>query len=605
MSKDSHQPNHPNTHSSALRHFLSSFGGKHKKKPTHMEPANYGMQQDDPYTGTVGTVGMVGVVSMRRTSVPNGGLQDDPFACQGGLDDEHVTHRKSRDEQAHTRTFDMSTTTQQPSLEDTHQHHQHHHHHHHHHATTERSLHVGVEVSNLKALLDNPSLSPAQSIMDKAIAITLDANEEVHARPGYIGEYPTPVRLHSMLNREAAAVRALIEKTSNHDGVDGGNNGYDEMEKQEQDVILNGGHDYQDPLYGSTIDPASNFSLPDLDFSPALPLDPEPLTVNSHSMPVEEPGPFPEPGAPVDLSREEALMVMPPTPVSGETLVDHAFGESLDKSRELQEDVKTGQEQFSSLPAGTNSNQTMTRYEYDYLVMMKTTTTTPVIPGDSRPLAYDAPLLPPPLSIPFLCDGPSPQDIGHDQTKVLVDEEGNSICYNKEAVDSEAVAENEPLQPTMAPSHRSHTAPGTKKGHHRNIFRRLIRRKSEDTLHPPHGITKQDQQQLYLNPVSSKSYSSIPSTSSSSFLHRYHHQHQQSKQQQQQQLHPDELLSSTLLPEKTECVQQARASEDTKGEKKDKGEEIHPQASPVPDRLTKVRTRPRSSTFHVFSTSRY
>ncbi|KAK3827623.1 MAG: hypothetical protein J3Q66DRAFT_320719 [Benniella sp.] len=450
--------------------------------------------------------------------------------------------------------------------------------------------------------MDSPSLSPAQSIMDKAIA-TLDANEEVHARPGYIGEYPTPVRLHSMLNREAAAVRVLIGKTSSHDNVDGvsNNTGYDEMEKREQDVIQNGGHGYQDPLYESTSGPGSNSSLPGLEFSPALPLDPGPLTVKNHSMPVEEPEPFPGPGAPVDLSHEEALMVMPPTPVSGETLVDHALAEeSLDNSREPQEDVKNGQDQFNSLPAGANSNQTMSRYEYDYLVMMKTTTTTPVIPGDFQPLAYDTPLLPPP-SLPLLCDESSPQDIGHDQTKVLVDEEGNSICYDNEVVDSEAVEENELLQPTTVPSHPSHAVPVTKKSHHRNIFRRLIRRKSEDTLHPPHGTTKQDQQQLYLNPVSSKSHSSIPSTSSSSFLdrhHHHHHHHQQSKQQQQQQLHPDELLSSTLLPEKTECVQ-TRVSEDAKGEKKD------PQASLVPERLTKVRTRPRSSTFHVFSSSRY
>ncbi|KAF9970909.1 hypothetical protein BGZ73_006247 [Actinomortierella ambigua] len=38
-----------------------------------------------------------------------------------------------------------------------------------------------------------------------------DSPEAIHARPGWVGEFPTPVRMHSSLNRESARVRAQVE----------------------------------------------------------------------------------------------------------------------------------------------------------------------------------------------------------------------------------------------------------------------------------------------------------------------------------------------------------------------------------------------------------
>lgn len=516
-SKDSHQhpQHHHHSHSSALRHLLSSFGSKHKKKQGNgTEVTSNGEQSDDSYSGSGGMSGIVGIVSVSQTTTVSTGLQDDPFVgeptcqrSQGSQEEEEEVH--------------------------------HHHHHHDHHQQQQQE----------ETLRESCSLSAAQSIMGEAIATTLDAHEEVlHARPGYIGEYPTPVRLHSMLNREAAAVQALIRKSCN-DGTDHHphhysiNNHDDHVDKARLNADQN-----HDPVYLSTSGPGSFSPPPDVELSSALPFNAGLLAIKSHSMPVKRTGTFPEPPPPPPpppvASGKEIPVRMPPSPPSSElSSVDHvSSGELLDGSRESQ-----GSAVSDTLPS------------------------------------------PPTLLEPS-------HHGGYDQAKTFGyedhDEGGGGI-----------EEENGFLQPSAT------LVPGTKKNpQHRSIFRRLIRRKSEETLGQTPGggggDTKQQSSVLYMSTASSRSHASILSTSSSSSplslpsLHGHH-----DSKLELEQLAFDSSQPSPPLHEPVSTTPDNAVTMTESAQK----EEACPTSSTPPKAktATKVRTRPRSSTFHVLSTSRY
>ncbi|KAG0358313.1 hypothetical protein BGZ54_010481 [Gamsiella multidivaricata] len=510
-SAESHSPNDSQPHrSSTFRHILSSLGDKVKKK--NVPQQGFHPSSDDPYN-TVGFVGMAGIIAIGRAGTTYG-TEDDPYAQAGGVEERKELQRASMDSNRphHSQNSDGESLFR---------------------ATEERKMKAG-----LGPLLESPTTPPTQSIMGKAIAIDVDHHKEsLHARPGYIGEYPTPVRMHSMLNREAAAVRSVAEQ--------------EEEQDEEDDPPKDVDHE------PSSSTRASSYSLSlDVSLSPSLPLSARVATVKSNSMPPPQTGMLPEP-LPVPTSGEEIPLAMP--------IYIRDSGTSSDQG-----DFRSG-----------SSEQTMARYEYGTMV-----------------------------------NNPRVEEPSRDREQAAVTDRDD---------DGEGAVEDDGrfLHPSSKAS-PPNSLPGTKKSQHRNIFKRLIRRKSEDSLtamaNDPsrHSNLSSSSSSLYMSPKASQSQSSVLGTSSTSsssfslpFLHHHHlphYHHHQDQQHQSQGLeqpsfdpsHPQEYLyqehSSTQVPDHNPDLMyhQGQTPEDAS---------IAREGS-LNGARTKTRTRPRSSTIHAISLSR-
>ncbi|KAF8924577.1 hypothetical protein BGZ58_001659 [Dissophora ornata] len=470
-------------HSSTFRNILSTLSGRHKKR-ANTSPQSYGNNQES--YSAIGAVGMAGAMVISRAIVARSSSEDDPFAQVGGADEHkgplRVSQESSRQSSESTKSVVPSATM----------------------IIEERKMRHG-----LGPLLESPAIPPTQSIMGKAIALDFDHRKEVlHARPGYIGEYPTPIRMHSMLNRESVAVRSLIDR-------------------DEDDVGLR--------KYHETIAREDSPSL-DVGLSPTLPLDSAVSSCKSYTMPLpkmdttlHEPLPasiideeIPE-GMPVntcirEASKEEAL-----TNDAGH-LVHHSSDPFVNEVQELSE-KHIG-----------DCNQTMTRCEYDVMVRNRQPPTEPTSPTP--------------------CVGEPVEDEQQQQQQEYQECSLNGSYQQQQVVFQvvEVTKESQFLQPSSPTPPNS--VPEIKKGHHRNIFKRLIRRNSEEGLfshHSKHTPQKSSPSSLYMNPGSSKSQSSILTTSSSSssgfsvpFLH-FHKHHKQ--QQQQQQMQPLQQLQEHQVQE--------------------------------------------------------
>jgi hypothetical protein len=218
-------------------------------------------------------------------------------------------------------------------------------------------------------------------------------------------------------------------------------------------------------------------------------------------------------------------------------------------------------------------------------------------------------------------------DEHREERQQRVDQE--AVCDDEDEDEDEQLAEdsNRFLHPSAIPPPPPppNSIPGTKKIQHRNIFKRLIRRKSEGTLSASASDADRHQlklspsspppsSSLYMNQASSYSQSSIMSNATTSTslslpsLHQYH-------KEQQQQLFggfaPGEIEykqhSSTQVPDHNPDLARTRAQSSEAplvSSFGSKGSPSSSSSSVMEETATKIKTRPRSSTVHSFSLSR-
>ncbi|KAI1311567.1 hypothetical protein EDD11_003419 [Mortierella claussenii] len=621
-----HQPHRSS--SSTFRNILSSLGNKHRRKNSNASATtsygphlNHQSSSPDPYS-TVGIVGMVGLVAMDRASASTPHLDSgDPYAYAGGGVDEYSPPSSTISTPTATSASATPQQQQRSSQESS------------------RSLPLRSEAVKMEAglapLLESKFCPPTQSIMGKAVALDIDHRKEaLHARPGYIGEYPTPVRMHSMLNREAAAVRKHIgtdlssRRRSKNQGAtavagwDGADvvDGSDQEQKQQQQQEEED-NDEEESLLGSA-SPPSDVSLSsgaprDLESSPVkynslpppkmdttLP-EPLPLAYNGESIPM---------GTPI-LPREEekeqekvvvkeykSLLVGPPDSPHSEQSSSSSSSSALESTESIQQ-----QRPFSSMSDG--ANQTMTWCENSNTT--KKNTQLSLNPRIEEPLRE------------------------HDQEQ----QQHHYYLANMDGHDDENFEDEDGrfLQPSDPTSWPASPTNSKKNGNRSNIFKRLIRRKSEDSLNMHHrqqaksvsNLASESGSSLYMSPGLSQSQTSIMSVSTTSssksmpFFHRHHRKHQQQQQQPQQDpglepLHPHEheyqeypstqipdrppeqLRQQQLFPEGTSFGRVRNQS--TEGPTNPDGTDASATGvSGGGGLLARVRSRPRSSTIHAMS----
>ncbi|KAF9211339.1 hypothetical protein BGZ59_008212, partial [Podila verticillata] len=503
-------------HSSTLRNILSSLGHKHKKKhnngneplpaptPVHVHaPTPMPTANEIPKAETHNTANMVSIVGVVAVShSASVAVESDPYSvvgCVGGNRSHHGTH-PSEDELMRSwhmpedratieATTDILATTSPESLK-----------------SGEFSLLTGAKLPKT-----NASTTRTMTIEEE----DKKKKEVLHARPGYIGEYPTPVRMHSFLNRQGKAIReeeAKAEKRRSWQ-QDGSNNagfavdGEQEVDSSERDMASRGN------------------SLPLPDKASTLP---EPL-----------PEPLPMP-LPVPFGREEASSGVPflvNTPSSeSSTLYTMVFDTSKGSSATASVDTRV--DELDRPKTGSGGGVVMSRCEYDAMMEEQHQ----VACQGHQPVATDC------------CE-----EVGSvvSEYQPVQDQQQQEQLFQQPFVETQSVQEFVPqqhfepasgempdnnnsmnnmyLQPTSPITQEPISAPAKK--HHRNIFKRLIRRKSEDSLahgHHHHALPLSPSS-IYLNPGLAQSQSSVKSTSSGSIFSIplfHHHHHDQGPEQQ-------------------------------------------------------------------------
>ncbi|KAF9583866.1 hypothetical protein BGW38_008279 [Lunasporangiospora selenospora] len=335
-------------HSHSLKSILSSLGNKHKKKG-HGSATTGGngysvVNNQDPYS-IVGLVGIAGAIAVEHMSVT--ALDTDPYAGVG-LPQEALQHKNNSQEE-------LSPRGRGPEGGFT-------------------NLPLGPP-----AELDDPRLPGGFKPYEPEEAGVTEKKEKVkkqeeclvrdamHARPGYIGEYPTPVRMHSFLNRQGAAIRAEAEA--------------EEQESREQTNMF-------ESTPPTSFKPISRSSSPLPHPKESLPI------VKSTSLPTPPKSSMLPEASPRALSGDEILMSMPvvETPSSesstqssltfdrqssttASSISSFSLRETASyRSENLMMDGTALQSEYyqehlmDGVAATGTAGQTMTRHEYDMIM---------------------------------------------------------------------------------------------------------------------------------------------------------------------------------------------------------------------------------------------
>ncbi|KAF9569545.1 hypothetical protein EC968_002552 [Mortierella alpina] len=559
-------------HSSAIRNILSSLGSKGKRK------GSTASQGPDPYS-TVGIVGMVGVMAIGRVTTSTG-ADGDPYADVGGADEQRDHPNRS--------PLRNAIVESPPS-------------------------------NSISGFKDTTSTFPPTDSAapfknndgDRSTRYSSEGFQEVmHARPGYVGEYPTPIRMHSRLNREAAAIRSLNLKKEK-DGQDDGKHGSPGLV---QDSSFAAGE--SSPRQGNKPlqqGPASPISKSKTLPPPKTAHFPDPATMPGTGVPM---------AIPVETVGSDASARGQLSPKSSQPSKNSmALGNSA-RAERMRKSLSNEGNRFQEMHQRSSSDSpdhTMTRCEYDTMIRNRQSSLQPsaeeAAPECCDPLpATCSPNHAPQLNgtnqesepIPIV-EEPSLDDIGFSAEQ---EQEQEPLQLQvKVSQPSDSAEGGQFLQPSSGPN----SAP-TKKTP-RNIFKRLIRRKSDDAMslqgdnrHPQ----QQEQQQptlqgypplssssLYKNSLASQSQSSIAThstTTSSKSLPVFHHHH---PHHQANAVHPHDLdyreHSSTQVP--TEPSEQ-QPEDPARGRTQSSGEPASDSGSKP---FTRANTRPRSSTVGALS----
>ncbi|KAG0016505.1 hypothetical protein BGZ82_001032, partial [Podila clonocystis] len=454
-SRDSH------AHSNTLRNILSSLGNKHKKKqngyetplpapvpipaPAPLPPANE-VPTAQEIQSTVNMVSIVGVVAVSRSA--SVAVESDPYSvvgCVGGTESNRGLH-PSEDEM---RIWRMPENAKK-NIETT---------------------------TDILATTSPEALKPGEfNLLTGAKPPKTGKKEVLHARPGYIGEYPTPVRMHSFLNREGKAIREEEEKTEKRKSWQGG------FSKSE---ALNGNHgDFE-----ASSERERNNSLP-------LPYKASML-----------PGPLPVPCGGEVIPSGMPILVNTPSSESS-TLYTMVFDPSKDSSA-ASVDVRDG----VAPRTGSGGGAVMSRCEYDAMLEHhQACQGHQLVATDScEPNGSVGTLV---IEQPFQQEfqGQQQQFEENPPVQEFAPEQPLEQAQILDHSDVNNNHSNMYLHPT------SPQTPTTPKKH-RNIFKRLIRRKSEDTLGHGHhhNHLPLSPSSIYLNPGLAQSQSSVTSSSGSAF----------------------------------------------------------------------------------------
>ncbi|KAF9110617.1 hypothetical protein BGX27_006110 [Mortierella sp. AM989] len=498
--------------------------------------------EQDPYSNNV-DYDVDEVLEMNQAYTTQG-MNDDPFTYTEDVD-ELAGRRGSLQSNVHTSLhLRASSISPSQSVADT----------------------VGKLGGGLGSLLESLASTPTQSIMGKAVALDIDFRQEaLHARPGHVGEFPTPVRIHSLLDKEEKEVLALKDIVECN--VD-----------QAVEVDRDG------------LPPAQYISL-----SHPVPHSSDSLTVKGASMPLPEPEPIPASSSGDDIPEGVPFMPLekitdgPPKDVDVYDVVEQNDENSVPN-------VPPGLSHEQS--ASDGSGQTITRREYEMTTKNRESIQldpsieepslekySPEGPSYVKP-SFEEPSVEEPLSEKSSLRGQSIEERSTEGHSQYLPDQRPSV--------EEGHPEMDQFQPSTPASTSS--TPSSKKSHHRNIFKRLIRRKSDDSL---------KDQAVYKSPSMSESQSSVLSPSSGSvspralgFFQRHHNNKNNQQQQQQQQQkeeyrkldpnhphgHEYEEHSTLQVPEKF-MPDAARPRSNSSG-------------NLAKEELTRVRSRPRSSTIH-------
>ncbi|KAG0324887.1 hypothetical protein BG000_002008 [Podila horticola] len=531
-SRDSH------AHSSTLRNILSSLGNKHKKKQNGYEaplPAPVPIPAPAPLPpnetpkaqeihSMVNMVSIVGVVAVSRSA--SVAVESDPYSvagCVGGTESHGL--RQSEDDMRSWRMpenakKDIETTTD----------------------ILATSSPEAVKPSGISLLTGSKSPKTGKK-------------EVLHARPGYIGEYPTPVRMHSLLNREGKAILEEEEKTEKRKSWQGGSNTREALEQGDLE---------------ESAERERNNSLPLPEKASMLP-GPLPLPCDGEVIPS---------GVPILMN----------TPSSeSAALYTMVFDPSKEPSA-ASVDMRDG----DTPRTGSGGGAVMSRSEYDAMMEHHQAC------QGHQPVATDC--CEPNGSVGTLViDQPYQQEFQSEQQQ-----------QQQQFVENTSVQEFAPEQPPeqvqmLDPSNdvnndhnmylqpTSPQTPTTPKKH-RNIFKRLIRRKSEDLLGHGHhnNHLPLSPSSIYLNPGLAQSQSSVTSSSGSVFSIPLFHRHHEHDPGQGQGL-PNYVSGYDASPDGMGKAEHTRAR--TQSTTSPMVQEQHGFSLSVP------KGRPRSSTVSVISTT--
>ncbi|KAG0255424.1 hypothetical protein BG011_005115 [Mortierella polycephala] len=522
---------------STFRNILSSLGSKGKKKGGPPAP-RYLPNGSDPYNA-VAAVGMIGVVAMGRAAHED--MTSDPFIGVDPADEQRYQQQSRSTSQESTRSSSLRSSTDKSSVSSS-----------------------GMDLS----MDGGDTVQPARGSIERSRAgSTLSSAQKdiLHARPGYVGEYPTPVRMHSMLNRASAAILSGDAHEKESATIQGRRLSL----SPSQDVRLSASESRNtaSPMVNSNSTPLQNHETL-----------PEPFPVSKHGEKIPM-------GASVQAPLSETSTLNSTLiPVSSSTSISSRNTSTSISSVSTVEKYEGSQKHDNRDHAGDlcqrspsdSSGQTMTRCEYELIVKTQqsrrlsitSAATNEKMEVHEAPVSHESPGR---TTVPRL-----EEPLRENKQQLLTD---TDISTDR----------NQYLQPS----------PTNKNQPHLNIFKRLLRRKSEDTLQQ-----SQRQQQrgspspssLYMNPASSLSQSSIltnstaSSTKSLPYVHNHHHHHQQ----------PPHLFGHDLL-----AAKEPSSTDPTRVRAQSSGQ---PQSSSSssPDATTKTfgrtKTRPRSSTLGALVT---
>ncbi|KAF9927112.1 hypothetical protein BGZ67_007670 [Mortierella alpina] len=551
----------PSHQSSAIRNILSSLGSKGKRK------GSTASQGPDPYS-TVGIIGMVGVMAIGRATTSTR-IDGDPYADVGGADEQRDSP---------TRSPLRNAIAESPPDNSTH----------------------GVKDSTTGCTTAHFASPSKDSDEGRSVRYSSEGFQEaMHARPGYVGEYPTPIRMHSRLNREAAAIRSLNLK----------------KEKDGQDVSQRGSPGLDQDSSPRAGEPSPRQGNKPLQLGLASPIS------KSKTLPPPNTGIFPDPlampgtGAPVAIPVDTVDSDTPKpsqSPKNSTAPRRDTGAERMRKSLSSEGSRPPEQRHRSSSDC---PNNTMTRCEYDTMIRNRQSSLQQPSPSE-RPV----PECCDPLSTAFPPDhAPQPNgthQLGEPVPTVEEPSEDDARLSTEPEPEPLQVMASQPSDSTdgsqfLQPSSGPNSAP-TKRTP-RNIFKRLIRRKSDDAMSLQGDQHQQQQEQqrtlqgypplssssLYMNSLSSQSQSSIAthSTTTSSkslpFFHSHHHQ-------QANPVHPHDVdyreHSSTQVP--AQPSEHHPPEDPARGRTQSSGE---PASDTGTKPFTRANTRPRSSTVGALS----
>ncbi|KAF9182316.1 hypothetical protein BGZ51_004820 [Haplosporangium sp. Z 767] len=462
---------------STFRSILSSLGSKGRKKGGSPAPA-YLPNRSDQYN-TVAVAEMTGATTMGRAV--HGDMTSDPFIGVDPADEQRYQQQSRGSSQEDTRSTwssSLRSSTEKSSVSSS---------------DMDSSMGGGDTVQSVRSSIERSGTISTLSSAQKDI---------LHARPGYVGEYPTPVRMHSTLNRASAAVLS-------------------EEAHEEESATMQGR--------------LSLSTSQDVRLSVSEPEDTATPMVNSNSMPLLDHETLPEPlsmpkrgektlmeasvRAPLsEISTPDSTLI----PVSSSTSISskdtdlsissvNTVGKHEDNQKHNNGDHAGDLHQRSS---PVSSDQTMMRYEYELTVKTQQTRRLSVVSAINNGTME-------------VHEAPESHE-SSDRTTVPRLEE--PLRENEQQLQQQQHAE---MDLSTDGSQYLQPSPTNKNQPHLSIFKRLLRRKSEDTLQQ----SRQQQQRgslspssLYMNPASSLSQSSIstnataPSTKSLPYFHHHHHQ---------------------------------------------------------------------------------